>query len=240
MTPSAAFALPFHFPGLPNVRCLFSTRAAGDLSLDGDFGRKGDAVRNRLEFMRRFGLSRIAELRHVHGDGIVKAAETPPDAPAVGEADGLYTRETGLALVVKTADCQPILIARRDGRAVAALHVGWRGNAASFPTTAVERLCERFSCPPTDLLAVRGPSLGPTASEFVNFADEWPGDFAPWFDPASRSVDLWALTRNQLERAGLRRNRIFALDCCTHSMRDDFFSHRRNDTGRHWNVIRMV
>lgn len=230
--PTPAF-ISFSFPGVGAVRCLFSTAAAGNMSLAVPESKRGATVENRRRFMRAAGFADWAETRQVHGDAIVGIAV--PRLPKTGEmeaADGMYTFEKDVGLVIKTADCQPILLARDDGGAVAALHSGWRGNAANFPGTAVERLCRKFSCKAENLLAVRGPSLGPVASEFINFAREWPPGFEPWFDSAGKTVDLWALTRRQLEGAGLRPDRVFALDMCTRDMADCFFSHRRGDAGR--------
>lgn len=231
-------AIPFRFPGIEKVSCLFSTAHAGDMSRGGDDAGRLAANRNRTEFMRRAGFSRWAEVRQVHGDALVRAtgSDNPDEEPGV-EADGQFTVEKGVGVVIKSADCQPVLIARRDGGAAAGLHVGWRGNAADFIATAMRRLCREFSCRPDDLAAVRGPSLGPAASEFVNFHAEWPKEFEPWYNPGDKTVNLWALTRAQLERAGVRPERIYSLDLCTRDMGDVFFSYRRKEAGRQVSVI---
>lgn len=235
---STAGVIPFAFPGVPGVRCLFTTAPAGDMSLDPNGEDPVQARENRRRLMRRAGFSRWAEVRQVHGDGMVQAeGDSGVDNPGLANADGQYCFAKNVGLVVKTADCQPILLARADGGAVAALHVGWRGNAMNFPGTAVERLCRAFACEPGDLVAVRGPSLGPTASEFVNFVSEWPSEFSPWFEPEHKTVNLWALTRSQLQQAGLRRDRIFSLDLCTKTMAGHLFSYRRGDKGRQISVI---
>lgn len=233
------YAVPFAFPGLPGVRCLFATMAAGDMSEGNGGERRAAAEKNRKNFMTAAGFSRWAEIRQVHGDALIPAKPLP-NGRTVGEApsaDGHYTGEPGVGLAIRTADCQPLLLARSDGGAVAALHVGWRGNAADFPGTAVARLCRALSCSPGDLLAVRGPSLGPAASEFVNFAAEWPPKFRPWLDAVTQTVNLWELTRRQLEDAGLRRDRIFSLDLCTRDSPKMFFSHRRGDAGRQVSAV---
>ena len=229
--------LPFSFPGIPGVRCLFTTALAGDMSFDGG-GDTGGAEENRRRLMRLAGFSRWAEVYQVHGDALVPAKGRPdPDRAGTADADGHYTFDRGVGLIVKTGDCQPILIARTDSGAAAAIHVGWRGNAMNFPGTAVDRLCQAFSCRPDELAAVRGPSLGPAAAEFINFSREWPPEFQPWYDPERRTVDLWGLTRSQLHAAGVPEAQIFSLDLCTKTMEDVFFSHRRKDRGRQVGVI---
>ncbi|MCD8141580.1 MAG: polyphenol oxidase family protein [Planctomycetaceae bacterium] len=224
--PRQPAAIPFVFPGVPGVRCLFTTRLAGDFAL------REECCDRLASFAGDVGLRRLAAMRQVHGDSVVRAEEGE-----IPEADCLYTGELGLGLVVRAADCQPILFARTDGRMLAGLHLGWRGNARESIGAVVTRLCERFGCSPNCLAAVRGPSLGPAAAEFVNFEKEWPVSFAPWFDSTARTMDLWTLTKTQLARAGIPPGRIYALDLCTRDMPDLFFSHRRGDAGRQVGII---
>jgi polyphenol oxidase len=243
--------IPFAFPGVPRVRCAFQTRLVAGKAPGAptDFGNvvfvNGDfddpqVLANRQALQRQLGFGHWQECRQVHGDAMLF------DAPPTGwqarvilpEADGMATRQKGVALVIKTADCQPVLLTHAAGEHVAALHVGWRGNRVNFPGSAVRRFCARYDLAPDELLAVRGPSLGPAASEFVNFKSEWGTEFQDYFDPVARTMDLWRLTREQLVKAGLRPERIFSLDCCTRSLHHQFFSHRQDkESGRQANCI---
>lgn len=243
----AVTVIPFAFPGVPGVRCAFQTRtggtsagpfAGGNISLEvGDDA--ATATANRQALANTLGLRALAELKQVHGDVMAfDPAPQPLDAPPQAEGDGLATATPGLGLVIKTADCQPILIAHESGRYVAALHAGWRGNRIRFPVSGVQDFCNRYGLRAHELCAVRGPSLGPAAAEFVNFASEWGADFARWFTSANQTMDLWTLTRHQLVEAGLAPERIFGLDLCTHTLSDQFFSYRRDRvTGRQASVI---
>lgn len=230
--------IPFAFPGVPSVGCAFSTALAGSISMTVCPEDSCRAPANRKRLLFALGLSRWAEVRQVHGDTvIVNAVESPLDRAADLEADGHCTREKGLALLIKTADCQPLLLAAEDGSAVAALHAGWRGNAINFPGTGLKAFCEAYGLKPHQVLAVRGPSLGPGAAEFVNFAGEWPPHFEAWFDAKRKTMDLWRLTRDQLVEAGMRPERIFGLDLCTQSLPELFFSYRLKHSGRQASLI---
>ena len=230
--------IPFAFPGVPQVRCAFQTRSGG-VSL-GEFGGGNIAFtvqdkpehvianrRSMLEGLRQQGMTAWAELMQVHGDGFVFEPEAVAcETPVTAEGDGMATARPGLGLLIKTADCQPILIAHKSGAYIAAMHAGWRGNRCDFPITGVGRFCERYGLEPRDLLAVRGPSLGPGKAEFVNFDKEWGDPYLPWFDASNKTMDLWGLTRHQLERAGLLPRNIYGLDICTASNNEQFFSYR--------------
>lgn len=217
--------LPFQFPGVPGVGCAFSTRGFGTVSLSG-----GDAssASRRASIPALLGVEAFAEVHQVHGVRTVFEPQAQnPHAVPCEQADGMATSRPGLALMIKTADCQPILVAHESGRFVMAVHAGWRGNRQDYPRLAVEQFCERYGLDPAELWAVRGPSLGPAASEFVNFAQEWGPEFLPWYDEARRTVDLWMLARHQLETAGLRPGRILGMDLCTFDNAELFFSYRR-------------
>lgn len=225
--------LPFHFPGVPNVACAFTGRAFGNVSLD--FAAREQApdawektVQVRESLAPTFGFEAFAEVHQVHGVHTVFEPEAQnPGVPARIDADGMATTRPGLALMVKTADCQPILIAHESGLYVMALHSGWRGNRQDYPRLAVQEFCEQYGVRPGELWAVRGPSLGPAASEFVNFESEWGPDFRRWYDEERRTVDLWRLTRDQLTAAGMCPERILGLDICTFSNEAYFFSYRQ-------------
>lgn len=218
--------LPFQFPGIPHVGCAFTLRAFGSVSLSGgeDAARSSD---RRASLSSLLGVNGFAEVHQVHGVRTVfePDRQDPSQTPSE-QADGMATSRPGLALMIKTADCQPILIAHESGRFVMAIHSGWRGNRQDYPRTAVEQFCEHYGLDPRELWAVRGPSLGPAASEFVNFSEEWGPEFLPWYDGVRRTVDLWSLARHQLENAGLMPGRILGLDLCTFANAELFFSYR--------------
>lgn len=237
--------IPFAFPGLDSVGCAFGLRGRGEGPFGGanisfEVGDDPARVRaNRRALKDELGFGHWQEVHQVHGPQMIFDPE-PGDleAPGALEADGLATATPGQALVVKTADCQPILLAHRDGRHIAALHAGWRGNVLEFPATGVRDFCGEYGLSASDVLAVRGPSLGPGMSEFTNFDSEFGPDFERWRVPGSDRVNLWRMTRDQLVSAGLRPENIFSVDLCTMSLPELFFSYRRDKTcGRQASLI---
>lgn len=94
---------------------------------------------------------RPAWLSQVHGTEVVDAAEVRQPV----NADGCMAWQAGLACVVLTADCVPVLLSRKDGSAVAALHAGWRGLLDGILTEGVERLASSGE----GVLAWIGPAI---------------------------------------------------------------------------------
>jgi YfiH family protein len=167
-----------------------------------------------------------AWVRQVHGDRVVAV-----DAPGrAGDADALVTTETGISLVVLAADCAPIALVA--GRAVAAVHCGWRGLVAGVVESAVQRVRELAGAP---VRAVVGPCISPAHYEFG--ADELE-QVAQRMGPAVTArtaegrpaLDLRAGVGVALRAAGVDDRAD--VDICTYASAD-YFSHRRDGvTGR--------
>ncbi|WP_043631672.1 polyphenol oxidase family protein [Desulfovibrio sp. TomC] len=228
--------IPFVFPDIPNVACAFGLGPDTMAFAGGSDPAAVTALRTALK--AELGFTAWHSLRQVHGVDLIFEPEFETlDRPSIEAGDGLTETRPGHALAIKTADCQPVLVAHASGRYVMALHVGWRGNVQNFCARAVRSFCVRYGLSPHELSAVRGPSLGPGESQFTAFASEFGEKFRPYYDHRTCRVDLWRLTRDQLIAAGLDRDRIYALDLCTKSL-PQFFSYRRDKTtGRQASLI---
>jgi YfiH family protein len=122
-----------------------------------------------------------------------------------GEADGMLTSQPGLLLSIATADCSPILLARRDGKEVAALHAGWRGALGGIVQRFADLIGERGSRP-ADWVAAIGPSAGSccyeVSDELVGLFHERHGMPLAVIAPRPRQLNLSAIVQWQLAHAG--------------------------------------
>ncbi len=95
----------------------------------------------------------------VHGShvAVVGAADRRQVIPAT---DALVTNEPGVALLLRFADCVPVLFFDPRERVVAVAHAGWRGIVAGIVPATVKTLVSRFGSRPEDLWVGVGPSIG--------------------------------------------------------------------------------
>ena len=179
---------------------------------------------------------RCARVRQVHGTAI--HWPTSEDTQGV-EADALATRE-GLTVAIVTADCLPILLVDRVANLCAAVHAGWRGSLASIASLTVEAL-RAAGAQPHHLYAALGPSIGPCCYQVgeelsVRFANLY-GSGVVHERAEDKTLDLGAINRIQLERAGLPSDHIDGgMGLCTHCARTEngtprFASFRRDGVG---------
>ena len=78
--------------------------------------------------------SQLATLKQIHSSTCIAADGR---TGVLGHGDALLENTAGSVVAVKTADCIPILLVDERGRAVAAVHAGWRGTAARIAQKAV-------------------------------------------------------------------------------------------------------
>jgi len=161
----------------------------------------------------------LALLNQIHSNTCVAAEGR---AGVLGQGDALLEDRPGAVVVVKTADCLPILLVDERRRAVAAVHAGWRGTAAKIAARAVEAMAARFGTRPGDLHAAIGPGIGPCCYEVGP-------EVAAQFGGQGRGhLDLTAQNRGQLEAAGVTPARIYASYLCTMCRPEEFHSFRRD------------
>lgn len=181
---------------------------------------------------------RLMRVKQVHGNNVRVLRRGDVDAGASAarpDGDAIVSNETGLALAVMVADCNPILIVDPQRGAAAAVHAGWRGTCARIGPTAVDAMRREFGSDPVDLIAAIGPSVGPDDYEvgaslidaFTN-AGHAAADIDRWFirGPAKPHLDLWRANIDQLAAAGLRREAIYLCGLSTVSHADVFDSYR--------------
>lgn len=180
-----------------------------------------------------FTLAEVASVRQEHGTRTLALRRCDPHAEAeLPAADILCTDEAGVLLLMKFADCVPILLAAQDGRAVAIAHAGWRGTLAGVAGLAVRALAEQFAVPPAAVWAGVGAAAGPccyrVGAEVVEAARS--SAAVPAECLLSRAdgyyLDLWEAARRQLQAAGVPERQIQMAGVCTVCNSARFFSHR--------------
>ena len=150
------------------------------------------------------------------------------------------TSQPGVACVVMTADCLPVLFCNPASGQVAAAHAGWRGLCGGVLERTVEYLGN-----PAAVLAWLGPAIGPEqfevgpeVREAFLMSDSQSGDafISSPRNPTHYLADIYELARQRLAMAGVLQ--VYGGEFCTVTDRERFFSYRRDgQTGRMASLI---
>lgn len=193
-----------------------------------------------LERITGIARHRILMLNQVHEDTVITIERQPSeDLPSLADADAMITPLAGVCLLIRTADCVPVFAWDPVRGILGAAHCGWKGCRLSLAGKLVEEMREAFRSEPRDIRAVILPSIGPE-SYAVN------EDVALFFEEhvvrreSRLFLDLRGSVAASLMDAGVPAGNIFATGICNYLCSDEFFSHRRGDTGRNLNFGYMV
>jgi polyphenol oxidase len=168
----------------------------------------------------------------VHGREVREVTEEPaggrflePGAEPFPRSDGLATSQRGRPMMLLTADCIPVAIARTDGGRLAVLHAGWRGLEAGIVDAGAEAVGG-------EIVAAVGPGAGPCCYEVgedvaARLQARFGADVV-----RDRRADLWLCAHRALEAAGATA--VAVAGECSICNPDRYFSHRRDRgvTGR--------
>ena len=200
-------------------------------------GEQEDNVRRNIEILGTalgFGTEDLVLTRQTHSDivRVVGRADCGGcfhrDYP---ECDALVTADPGVALMIFTADCTPLLFHDPVTGAVGAAHAGWRGTAAAIGAKVVEAMGREFGSKPEDIRAAIGPNIG--MCHFETDADVPEALIAAFGREAETYIekrgekyypDLKAINALALRRVGVKHIEISG--DCTMCRPDRFWSHR--------------
>lgn len=227
-----------------SVPHCFTTRLGGistgtQASLNLAHGR-GDTMENVEANLRilaaalDFDPGRLVMTYQIHSDII----RTVTDADAAGfchrdypKCDGLITNTPGVALLIFTADCTPLLLHDPVTGAVGAVHAGWRGTAQDIGGKTVAAMVRQFGCDPKNIRAAVGPNIGQCCFETdadvpKALLETYGEEAAPYILAKGDKFfpDLKAINALSLGRAGVTH--IDISDDCTMCSHDRFWSHR--------------
>lgn len=236
------------------MRAIVTTRHGGtslppynSLNLSTSVGDDPAAVREnslRLHRALRLDPSATVDARQAQAAdvAVITAAER---GMRMNQVDALVTDAPGVPLMLRFADCVPILLYDSLHHAIAVVHAGWRGTVAKVVANTVHAMIRAYGSEPRDILACIGPSIGPCCYEIgpevrtrVKEAFSDSGDLLITQDGSVR-FDLWKANASVLREMGVREIEI--AEICTADNTGDLYSWRRENarTGRFAAVITL-
>ena len=208
--------------------------------------RANDVERNKQLMYDALGVdsARVCTVWQVHGAETVVWQDSPQPDANLQQADGMVTDQWDLPLVMRFADCVPILFYDPIKTVIGLAHAGWRGTIAGAGASVVRQMVETYGCRPQDIQAGIGPSIGPETYQVgpevvsaVQAAFRQSDGLIRVAPDGSSYLNLWEANRRTLQKAGLTDIEVAGI--CTASHNDEFFSHRAEagTTGRFGAVI---
>jgi YfiH family protein len=202
-----------------------------------DHIRVNENRRRLFEVMGRDPAS-LYDVWQIHSARYVIAHEPRKNKP-YHQADVILTDTPGVTLLMRFADCVPIMLYDPSHHAIGLVHAGWLGTTRRVAQSAVRGMVEQFHSDPADIRAALGPSIGPDHYEVgedvaAKVREAFAHTATRYLQSSSASVyfDLWAANHDQLQELGIEQIEMAGI--CTACHIDDWYSHRAENgrTGR--------
>ena len=175
----------------------------------------------------------------VHSTNVVFADAPRGQNDEYKKADIILTDKPGLTLMMRFADCTPIILHDPVKKVLGLVHAGWLGTVNMAAKIGVEAMVEHYGSNPKDIRAGIGPSIGPDhyqigadVAQKVQETFGKNGNVLIYQGNGKFFFDLWEGNRILLASAGIHEIEVSRI--CTACNLGDWFSHRaeKGKTGR--------
>ena len=203
------------------------------LNLGSTVGDSLENVRaNRARVMGALGRSEesLYEVWQTHSNEVLVVAEPRGSAPLI-QADAMITRSSQVTLLMRFADCVPILLFDPEVPAVGIAHAGWLGTVRQTAAHAVRAMASHLGSWPASIRAALGPAIGvdhyaigPDVEQQLRRSFGVDCERHLTRRDGNLHLDLLSANRALLEAEGVRE--IEDARICTACNPADWFSHR--------------
>ena len=183
-------------PKLIIHNCFPAEISAGISARNGDIG----------DVFASFSKAIMAE--QVHGTDIVWVKSGKEEIVA----DAMLTHSREITLIVKTADCLPILLFDRETKTIGTIHAGRIGTQAQI-LSKVLAVLKKSGSSLSEVLLHFGPAIGVSHYEIAE----------------NTHFDLLQENLKQSISAGVSRDNVVLSGYCTVDNNDLFYSYRKNN-----------
>ncbi len=141
--------------------------------------------------------------------------------------DALVSNAKNVFLMVRTADCTPVLLFDQKKHCFAAIHSGREGTRGNIVGKSIALMIKLYNSDPVDLTASIGPSIcvehyEVDALTYARFVEDTKIPQKPNY------LDIRKVVKSQLMTAGVLENNIDSIDQCTYE--NNYFSYRKDKT----------
>jgi len=237
------------------LRHVFTTRSGGVSTVPyasnnfafhvGD--HEEDVRKNHANLAQQFRIDhkQFVHMQQIHSDKIL-VINSPSTFKSPPQCDALITDQTGIALMVMTADCTPVLLYDPVRHVCAAIHAGRAGALKGIVPQTVQKMQQHFNCRASNIVAVLGPSIHECCYEIGGNVAREVSDKGYAYALTQRQKQYYLnvnkILRRQLIHARVAPSHIEELEQCTACDTKQFFSYRaqQQTTGRSAAVIMLL
>lgn len=191
--------------------------------------------------------------KQVHSDNILEVEDPNQEYTNV---DGLVTKQKGVAIALRYADCIPVFLYDPIQQAVGNIHSGWRGTVKKIAQKGIVQMQKCYGSNPKDIICCIGPCIKECHFEVEKdveeiFQQSFSKNSNVWKESLMEEgikegkrkyrIDTTKLIIEMLEKAGVRRENIVDSGLCTVCCANNIHSYRaeKEKAGRNMAIIML-
>lgn len=211
---------------IPGLQIGFTTKKVGDcrqIAVVQNYFKENNLSNNKLVLLEQMHSANVAFTDN----------KSISNIEHIKESDGVITQDKNLILVVRTADCLPVIFFSLRTQWMGIAHIGWRGTLKNLMGKMIEML-QSVNVEKDELYIIIGPAINQCCYEididmYGEFMSVMERFNAVAFKPHGEKYRL-NLTRLNYELAlesGINKSQIDYFPFCTYCNSNHFFSYRR-------------
>ena len=193
------------------------------------------------EILKELNLTNYYEAKQIHSD-IIHIIDDNYINNSIGDA--LITNNINKPLIIKIADCVPILLYDKENKVLSLVHSGWKGTLQNITNKTIETMINKFNSKINNISAYIYPSIRKCHFEveqdvYSLFKDKF-NNIAKYTTKKENKyyIDLKSIIKDELKEIGITN--IIDTNICTYCNNDIYHSYRYNQTDKRNVLLAMI
>lgn len=219
----------FTFKSFANLPISHAISSKNDGNIDLRFSDQQTVTNNLSGISSQLGIDpySIVQAEQMHATDIALVSKENAGQKITG-VDGLITNSQDISLMLRIADCAPIIIYDPKKHALGLVHSGWRGTIGKISLVAVQSMMRHFGSNPTDLIVGIGPCIDKQKIDRTPMQNDLP-EWKEFIDSEGTkfTVDLVGFIKHTLTKTGVSIHNIEVSGINTTSS-NEYFSYQKS------------
>ena len=194
-----------------------------------------------IEIINKYHIKKYYELNQLHSN-IVNIINDDCNHNLNGDA--MITNLKNVALVIKTADCIPIVLYDNKTKILAVIHSGWKGTLNGIVKEVLNKMLTTYNVDIKNIKAYLYPSIRKCHFEVEKDVYNMFKNKIKNIDKYTNKngikyyIDLQNIVINDLKECGITN--IYDANICTYCQHDKYYSYRYNNTNKRNYLITLI
>lgn len=193
------------------------------------------------KILNNLNLYNYYELKQVHSN-IVHIVDNNYINKSIGDA--LITNIPNIPLVIKVADCIPILLYDKENKVLSLVHSGWKGTLNNITNNVINIMINKYNCKKESISVYIYPSIRQCHFEVEEDVYSLFKDKIKNIDKYTNKldikyyIDLQSIIKDNLKELGITN--IIDTNICTYCNSNKYHSYRYNHTDKRNILLAMI